>query len=113
HRARVEWRLARDQGVQRRPEAVDIGTGIDVVQVEGLLGRDIVGRAHDRVLVELAGQRLLPLPGEPGPAPVQHPDRARGIAGPVAATSRLPGLMSRWTSPAWWAWSSPSAAWHT
>ena len=35
------------------------------------------------------------------------------LVAPPAAISRLPGLMSRWMMPAWWAASSARAAWLT
>ena len=54
----VERRLAGQQEVERRAQAVDVGADVDVVAVEGLLRGEVVGRAEDALVVVLACVRL-------------------------------------------------------
>ena len=106
-RIRLERRAAGQEVVERAAKAVDVGPDIGTRGVEDLLGGDEVGRAEG-------------LPFARSSAPSTFSSRvalARPKSStltvalsPLRASIRLPGLMSRWTSPSSWACWRPRAA---
>ena len=81
--------------VEDDPDRVEIGGG-GHLQALGLLGREVVGGAHDR-----AGLGDL---RDPGPGDPEVGDRGQ----PSASTITLWGLRSRWMTP--WRWAKPAAS---
>ena len=63
--------MAGQQEIKRAAQAVDVGPQIDLVAVDGLLGRKIVGRA-EHVFVVGDGQRGLLVVREQGQAQVEN-----------------------------------------
>jgi len=107
--------LAGQQVIEGAAEAVEVGADVGLVQVAGLLGRQVVGRAHDRVFpghdgADAAlglGARVVQR-ARPKSLIFTMPGRARPSA-PGRCTRMFAGLMSRWTTAHLEAYCSPSS----
>ena len=75
--------LSCKQVVQGAAQAVDVGSGVGRVRVGGLLGGDVIRRAHDRAFL---GQGAALIIGEvvPGQAHVENLDRPSSVNDQVA-----------------------------
>ncbi len=109
----LERRLAGQQAIERRAQAVDVRPRAEPVEVAGgLLGAHVGRSAHRR-----AGQRLgraagratgieRPLvgrrPGSALPVALARPQSTTRVS-PCLPTITLAGLMSRWSTPRLWA----------
>ena len=64
-------RVASQQVIERAAEGIDVGAGIDIMAVERLFGRQVVGGA-EHIFVMGDGQRRLGFTGEQGQAQIQN-----------------------------------------
>ena len=94
-------RLAGKQEVEQAAQAVDIRTNIHS-RVVCLLGSQIVGRAQDRVGIELAGQGFGMVRNSANP-------KSRIFTIPFRSRIRLLGFISLWTNLESWACCRPGA----
>ena len=72
-RTTIEGRVPRQQEVQGASQAVNIGTTVDLVTVDGLFWRDVVGGPKDFFVV-LDRERMIPVVEEPGQPQIEDLD---------------------------------------
>ena len=106
-RIRLERRAAGEEVIEGAAEAVDVGPDIGSLGVEDLLGGDEVGRAESLALARSG--RLSTFSSRVALARPKSSTLTVALS-PLRESIRLPGLMSRWTSPSSWACWSPRAA---